>query len=626
MCGICGKISFGKKKISLKELKEMANTLVHRGPDGEGFYVSKDRNVGLGHRRLSIIDLSTGSQPMANEDRTIWIVFNGEIYNFEELKGDLLKKGHLFKSKSDTEVIIHAYEEYQEECVKFLNGMFAFAIWDEGSQELFLARDRLGEKPLFYAETENSFIFASEVKAILANKEVNKKINFEALNIYLATGYILAPFSIIEGINKLPAATTLTFKNGKMKIKEYWDFDPTKKENFSEENWIKKFNDLFGDCVKKRLIADVPLGAFLSGGIDSTSVVAFMNNKNCLKTKTFSIGFKESSYNELCFSNLAAKFLRTDHQTLTIRPNIRKTINKIIWANDEPLGDTSSVPMWFLSEMTRKKVTVALSGDGGDENFAGYETYIADKIFPICSRLPFQSFFSLIIQRVLPTSFKKVSFDYKLKQFVKALNFTPEKAHYFWREIFSEEERKKLFKPEVFSKIKNHDAFFYFKKYFDKFKKGEFLDRSLYVDIKTWLVDDILVKVDRTSMGNSLETRTPFLDYRLIELLSKVPARLKLNKFNGKYLLKKAVSGIIPKSIIFRPKAGFNAPVPEWLRGELKSLLLEELSPSSINNLGFFNSKFVSTLIDDYLSGKKDNSLKLWVLLNFDMWHKMFIS
>ena len=626
MCGICGKISLTSKNVTHRELKAMANTLIHRGPDGEGYYINKKRDAGLGHRRLSIIDLSTGSQPMANEDKTIWIVFNGEIYNFEELKEDLLKKGHLFKSRSDTEVIIHAYEEYQEECVKFLNGMFAFAIWDEGSQELFLARDRLGEKPLFYAETESSFIFASEVKAILANNEVERKVNLEALNIYLATGYILAPFSIIEGINKLPAATTLTFANGKTKIKEYWDFDPTKKENLSEQVWINKFKELFNDCVKKRLIADVPLGAFLSGGIDSTSVVAFMNNKNSLKTKTFSIGFREPSYNELDFSNLAAKFLRTDHQVLVVKPNIKKTIKKIVWVNDEPLGDTSAVPMWFLSEMTRKKVTVALSGDGGDENFAGYETYIADKLFSIYSHLPFRKLFAFIVPKVLPTSFKKVSVDYKLKQFVKAGDFTSRKAHYFWREIFSEEERRKLFLPNIFSKIKNPDVYTYFKKYFNKFKKGEFLDKSLYVDIKTWLVDDILVKVDRTSMGNSLETRTPFLDYRLVELLSKVPARLKLNKFSGKYLLKKAVSGIIPKSIIFRPKAGFNAPIPEWLRGELRSLLSGELSPSSINNLGFFNSEFVSTLISDYLRGKKDNSLKLWVLFNFDMWHKMFMS
>lgn len=626
MCGICGKINLNNKNVTLNELRVMTDTLIHRGPDGEGFYINKKKDVGLGHRRLSIIDLSTGSQPMSNEDKSIWIVFNGEIYNFEELKEDLVKKGHIFKSKSDTEVIIHAYEEYREKCVKFLNGMFAFSIWDENKQKLFMARDRLGKKPLFYAKTKNSFIFASEIKALLTNKEINKKINLEALNIYLATGYILAPFSIIEGINKLPAAAALTFKNGKMKIKEYWDFDPTKKENFSEQVWINKFRELFNDCVKKRLISDVPLGAFLSGGIDSTAVVAFMENKNSPKTKTFSIGFEEASYNELNFSDLAAKFFRTDHQTLMIKPNIKETLNKIIWANDEPLGDTSSVPMWFLSEMTKKKVTVALSGDGGDENFAGYETYVADKIYPFYSKFPLKKLLATIITKFMPTSFKKVSLDYKLKQFVQAANFTPEKAHYFWREIFSGEERKKLFKPEVFSKIKNHDVFFYFKKYFDKFKKGEFLDRSLYVDIKTWLVDDILVKVDRTSMGNSLETRAPFLDYRLIELLSKVPVSLKLNKFNGKYLLKKAVSGVIPKVIISRPKAGFNAPIPEWLKGELKDLLLEELSPSSIDNIGIFNSEFVSILIDDYLSGRKDNSLKLWVLLNFVIWNKIFIE
>lgn len=627
MCGICGKISLDSNKaVTLKTLKKMANTLRHRGPDGEGFFLSSNGVVGLGHRRLAIIDLATGNQPMPNEDKTIWLVFNGEIYNFLDLKTELQRKGHRFITKSDTETILHAYEEYGGNCVNHFNGMFSLAIWDENKQKLYLARDRLGKKPLFYIKTPVSFIFASEVKAILENPEVKKEIDFQALSIYFSVGYFLSPLSIIKEIKKLPAGCALTFKDGKININQYWDLDPTKKENKTEKQWITEFRDLLADSVKMRLIADVPLGAFLSGGIDSTSIVDFMKNQGVARPKTFSIGFEESTYNELDYARLAASFLATDHQDLVVKPNIEKVLPKIIFMNDEPLGDTSAVPMHFLSEMTRRKVTVALSGDGGDENLAGYETYIADRLFSFYRKLPLKQLISKCVLKYWPTSLNKVSFDYKLKQFVKAGKFSPEKAHFFWRVIFSDEEKKKLFRQAFYDRILNKDTYFYFKPYFDKHKTGDFLDRAMYVDIKTWLVDDILVKVDRTTMGNSLEARAPFLDYRLVEFLAKVPVNVKLRMFNKKYLLKKAMKRLIPKKIISRPKAGFNAPIPIWLKKDLKQMLLKNLSEKNVGIMGIFNYEYINNLMNDFFSGKEDNSLKLWLLLNFAMWYKQFIN
>lgn len=620
MCGICGKISLSGRPVVRKNLKSMTDTLSHRGPDGEGFYFSPDGKVGLGHRRLAIIDLITGDQPMANEDRTVWIVFNGEIYNFQEIRGFLEKRGHRFKTKSDTEVIIHAYEEYGEKCVEFFNGMFAFAIWDQRKRKLFLARDRLGQKPLFYAKTPKSFIFASEVKAILKNLEVKKEVDFDALSCCLSLGYFLAPLTIIKGIRKLPAASTLTFKDGRLRIREYWDLDPTFKKDLAEKIWIEKFRDLLKDSIKIRMIADVPLGAFLSGGIDSTTIVSFMRGFTSFRPKTFSIGFQEPTYSELNYARQAARFLKTDHQDLIVRPKIRKVLPKIIWANDEPLGDTSAVPMFFLSQMTRKKVKVALSGDGGDENLAGYETYIADSFFPFYRNFPFRHLITFAILNFLPTTFGKVSFDYKLKQFVQAEDFSPEKAHYFWRVIFNDEEKEKLLVPEIYKKIKNPDTFFYFQKYFDKYEGRNFLDQAQYVDIKTWLVDDILVKVDRASMAHSLEVRTPFLDYRLVEFLAQAPSNLKLKGFQTKYLLKRATQGMLPKEIIHRPKAGFNAPIPVWLRKDLKGLVLDYLSKKYLEKIGLLNYNFVEVLVNEYFSGKKDHSLKLWLLLNLVIW------
>lgn len=620
MCGIGGVISLNNKFVSKERLTKMMDVLVHRGPDGQGYYFSPEKKTGLGHRRLSIIDLSTGNQPMGNEDNTIWIVFNGEIYNYLNLKKHLEHKGHIFKTNSDTETIVHSYEEYGENCVNYLNGMFAFAIWEEKKEKLFLSRDRLGKKPLFYIKTKDYFIFASEIKSILQNPEVIKEIDPEALSMYFSLGYFLSPFTIIKNIKKLPPASILTLQNGIIKVKEYWDFDPTIKEKKTEKQWLNEFRGLLSDSVKIRLMADVPLGAFLSGGIDSTSVVGLMEDQGVDKPKTFSIGFKEPTYSELDFAELAAKYLNTDHQDLIVKPDIEKILPKIIYTNDEPLADTSAIPMYFLSEMTKKKVTVALSGDGGDENLCGYETYIADKIFPYYQKIPFGKFFGSLITKLIPTTFGKISLDYKLKQFVRAKKFSQEKAHYFWRVIFSDEEKEKLFKPRFYARIKNKDTFHYFKPYFDRHKKGNFLDRAMYVDIKTWLVDDILVKVDRTSMGNSLETRAPFLDYRLVEFLAKVPINLKLKGFNKKYLLKKLFKGSIPDEIINRPKAGFNAPIPVWLRNDLKKMLLKNLSKENIDKLDYFNYKYIQILLNDYFSGKQDNSLKLWAIINFVIW------
>lgn len=570
MCGICGRYNFDGRPVDEELIKSMNRQLIHRGPDAEGVYI--DDLLGLGHRRLKIIDLSdTANQPMSTEDGRYTIVYNGEIYNYKDIKRQLKSEGYNFYSQSDTEVLLKSYQKWGEGCLKYLNGMFAFVIWDKSERKLFAARDRLGKKPFFYYYDHDKFIFASELKAISKNMDIKKELNPEAISDFLSLGYILSPKSIFKNICKLPAAHFLVVKDNGVRIQQYWRLNRyfmDKKTNINENEILEEFEWLLNDAVKIRLMSDVPLGVFLSGGIDSTSILAKMVDYSSEKVKTFSIGFREKTFSELNYAKEAANFFYTEHREKVVENELNFILGKIVRMADEPFADSSMIPMYYLSKMAKDTFTVALSGDGADEILAGYDTYLADDFFKVYQKIPmfFRNKILKLLGRIIPDTNHKVGLDYKIKQFIGVGTCSREAAHYWWRVIFSDKQKDKLLKQELKSQLRDYHPFDNFLAYFDQLKNADFLDRSLYVDIKTWLQDDILVKVDRMTMANSLESRAPFLDHRLVEFCASLPVEFKKRGMKKKYLLKKTMEGKIPKRIIHHKKTGFNAPVKQWLR------------------------------------------------------------
>ncbi|MCH8957260.1 asparagine synthase (glutamine-hydrolyzing) [candidate division KSB1 bacterium] len=624
MCGICGVTYFDRERnVSELEVKGMCDVIRHRGPDDQG-WITKG-NYGIGMRRLSIIDLFTGRQPIANEDGSIWIVFNGEIYNHMELRDELVKKGHTFQTKCDTEAIVHAYEEYGEDCPKKLNGMFGFAILDQKKQTLFLARDRLGIKPLYYYNDSGKFAFGSELKSILQVENIPREVDKRALDIFLTFEYIPSPYSIFEGIRKLPPGHSLTLKDGRITIKEYWDLRFDEKET-PEDELCEQLLDLFQDAVKIRLMSDVPLGAFLSGGIDSSAIVAMMSRVMDRPVKTFSIAFKEDTYNESPYAQQIANRFNTEHHVEVIEPNALELTEKLVGFLDEPFGDFSIFPTYLVSKMARKHVTVSLSGDGGDELFAGYDTYIANKAGRAYERLPglLRGAMHPILNRIPPTEKKKGLIN-RAKRFVEGMQLPPDLEHTRWMIFLQEAEKSKLYSDDLQDVLNGSDSFEFIRSYFNRVNTTDPLNRQLYVDIKSYLVDDILVKVDRMSMATSLETRVPFLDHRFVEFTATIPSRLKLQGKSTKYLLKKAMQGILPPEILNRGKEGFSIPIKNWLKTDLKSLMLEVLEPQKIKREGFFNANYVEQLKKEHLSGKKNHSHRLWSMMVFGIWQNLYL-
>jgi len=624
MCGICGVTYFDRERnVSELEVKGMCDVIRHRGPDDQG-WITKG-NYGIGMRRLSIIDLFTGRQPISNEDGSIWIVFNGEIYNHMELRDELVKKGHTFQTKCDTEAIVHAYEEYGEDCPKKLNGMFGFAILDQKKQTLFLARDRLGIKPLYYYHDSGKFAFGSELKSILQVENIPREVDKRALDIFLTFEYIPSPYSIFEGIRKLPPGHSLTLKDGRITIKEYWDLRFDEKET-PEDDLCEQLLDLFQDAVKIRLMSDVPLGAFLSGGIDSSAIVAMMSRVMDRPVKTFSIAFKEDTYNESPYAQQIANRFNTEHHVEVIEPNALELTEKLVGFLDEPFGDFSIFPTYLVSKMARKHVTVSLSGDGGDELFAGYDTYIANKAGRAYERLPglLRGAMHPILNRIPPTEKKKGLIN-RAKRFVEGMQLPPDLEHTRWMIFLQEAEKSKLYSDDLQDVLNGSDSFEFIRSYFNRVNTTDPLNRQLYVDIKSYLVDDILVKVDRMSMATSLETRVPFLDHRFVEFTATIPSRLKLQGKSTKYLLKKAMQGILPPEILNRGKEGFSIPIKNWLKTDLKSLMLEVLEPQKIKREGFFNANYVEQLKKEHLSGKKNHSHRLWSMMVFGIWQNLYL-
>ena len=624
MCGIAGVVNFNNSPaISHSLLENMVNTLYHRGPDEAGMAIHG--SAALGMRRLSIIDLSGGSQPIYNEDKTIWTVFNGEIYNFPDLKKDLQSKGHLFKTNSDTEVIVHGYEEYGLDFPKHLNGMFAIALHDTRKNKFILVRDHVGIKPVFYSFTNKRIVFGSEIKAILESKLVEKELNMNALGEFLSWEYIPGESTLLKSINKLEAGKLIEIDLAKPQCnpKEYWDipYYNGNESSLSESEWIEKIDWQISKSTKMQMISDVPLGAFLSGGVDSSLIAASMGN-----AQTFSIGFDDPTYNELNWARKVADHLGVDHKDEIIKPDVLDMFDHLMQYMDDPIGDFSIFPTYLVSKLARKHVTVSLSGDGGDELFGGYETYLANHKANQFQRIPSfirKGMIEPTINSINPTA-KKKGLVNKAKRFVEGLQYEDGLSHARWRLFAGDVLKQTMFTPDSFNSI-DVSSSHHILKLFDKAGDRGSLNRSLYVDMKSYLVDNILTKVDRMSMAVSLEARVPFLDPDVVDLAFQIPESLKTNANTTKIILKKVAAKHVPQECIYRPKEGFSIPIKNWLNNEFKPLMDNLLSEEKIKSDGIFEPEMIRRLKYEHRSGKENHSHILWGLIVFHDWKKRWL-
>lgn len=631
MCGIAGWINLkqtkGSAELNETVLHQMCERIIHRGPNSEGLWL--DDTVALGMRRLSIIDLHTGDQPVFSEDKSVIVMMNGELYNYREVRTDLEKRGHKFITKSDTEILPHLYEEYGEDLVDHLNGMYAFSLWDTRRKKLIIARDRFGEKPLYYGVFDDKLIWASEPKAMLANPAVKAELDLDALRQYLSYDYVPAPRSIYKGISKLPAAHALTVENGEIRTRRYWD-QTFKKHDArpTVEAAAAELQELLSDAVRMRMVADVPLGILLSGGIDSSTVAALAVRHATERVKTFSIGFEEDSFDETKYARMVAKHLNTEHYEDKLSATTAgDLISEIGTWLDEPLSDGSLIPTFLLSQFVRKHVTVALGGDGGDEVFAGYPMYYAHKVAKTYTSIPRFLRAGLIepIVNALPVSTKNMSFDYKAKRFVRAANFDTVQRHHSWFGSFALGEQQQLLRPEIIAAT-DGDIYRGPREMLGLCDATDEIEQMQFLDMNYYMAEDILTKVDRAAMAVSLETRAPFLDPRVAQFAAALPLEYKLNGNNGKYILKRAVEGLLPREILDRPKKGFGIPIAEWLKGRLNSLMHDLLTPERLDAQGLFESGYVQRLIREHETGRASHHKQLWTLLVFQLWYDRFID
>jgi asparagine synthase (glutamine-hydrolysing) len=623
MCGIAGVVSATRESnITEALVRHMNDQIVYRGPDDEGIYVAD--GAGLGMRRLSIIDLSGGHQPVFNEDRNAWIVFNGEIYNFPELRPELERRGHRFYTKTDTEVIIHLYEEMGADCVTKLRGMFALAIYDKTKRKLILARDRLGKKPLHYALHNGNLYFGSEIKSILAVAPDLAEVNSQALLEYLYYGYVPEPITAFKGIHKLPSGHLLEFENGEIRVRQYWDLPQySTHAPKSEEECLEELERRLFEATKMRLISDVPLGAFLSGGTDSSIVVGLMARASSRPVKTFSIGFKNDDFNESDYARIVAKKFETDHHEMILEPDVVQTVEHLTSSLEEPFGDSSMLPTYYVSQMARKHVTVALSGDGGDEMFAGYDRYRIHADRQIFEKIPgwARKLYRDQIFPRLPNSMQGRKFSYNIslpwqERYVDGLSFLPA----FEREMpmLSDDFRAILDRSDDPGNV--------LRRRFAAAPAKDPVSQILYVDTKTYMVDDILAKVDRMSMLNSLEVRVPILDHVFVEYVASLGPEWKLRGKQQKYILRKLAERVgVPREVLYRQKQGFSLPLVHWMRNELKDMLMVLVEPRTLER-GYFQPSGVRKLMDDHLLRGKTMTGRLWRLLMFELWHRNFLE
>ena len=616
MCGITGKLYFDLcRNVKLSELKKMTDIIKHRGPDDEGHYL--DQNIGLGFRRLSIIDLKHGHQPLSDSSERYWITFNGEVYNYQEERIELQKKGHIFETNTDTEVIVNLFAEYKEKCLEHLRGMFSFVIWDRKEKELFGARDRFGIKPFHYYIDSEKFVWGSEIKSIIASSNIDKTISISSLDYYFAYGYSKRNQSIYENIKKLEPAHYFYLKpyeSKKLEIKPYWQINFQPDYTKTEDYWKDKIYNVLEESVKMRMRSDVPLGAFLSGGIDSSTVVALMAKNSNQAIKTFSIGFKEEKYNELKYARQLAERYQTDHHEYIVEPESIELLPKLVSAYDEPFADSSAIPTYYVSKFTREYVTVALSGDGGDELFAGYNSY--PKMMALRKAFYNNKFTNQLIfnslNKIIPDYFYGKGYTYYLSKNKNLIN-----AYFcFWKDY----ERRKIFNQGIRQQLNINEAEL-IKESIIRGTNADFISKMQGLDMQTCMVDDILTKVDRASMLNSLEARVPILDHKFAELSFKIPSTLKLNGTNKKYILKEAFKDILPSDIITHKKQGFAIPLSHWFKGSLKEYAFDNLLNNSKLSK-YLNPKQIKLILENHQKGIRDYSAKIWSLLFLDEWLK----
>ena len=622
MCGISGIFDYQSTNVmSSGVVDRMNDTLRHRGPDDGGVYV--DIGIGLGHRRLSIIDVAGGHQPMTNEDETVWVLLNGEIYNYTALRADLVSRGHRFKTNSDTEAIVHLYEEYGESCFERLRGMFAIAIWDSRRRELVLARDRVGKKPLFYSANGNRILFGSELKAVLAGDSIPQDVDYEAMSDYFSFGYVPAPKTIYRAVRKvLPGHFIVANRNG-IRDRQYWDISFRETEQRTEAEWCDLLRSELCEATRIRLMSEVPLGAFLSGGVDSSSVVAMMAKTSSTPVVTCSIGFPVKEYDESKYARQVAEQMGTEHHEDMVTPDALPIIDKLAWHYDEPFADSSAVPTYYVSKAARQHVTVALGGDGGDENFAGYRRYRFDV-------------FENRMRSYLPHGFRKAVFGplgrwypplawaprvVRGKATFQSLSYSPLEGYFNSVSLFRPSEKPKLFSQDLRTKLAGYESISVLQQYYDRADTTDPLSRIQYVDIKTYLPDDILVKVDRASMAVSLEVRAPYLDHKFMEAVAKIPSSLKLHGGEGKYILKKSLEPVLPHDILYRSKMGFAVPLHKWFREDLKDVAYSAIFDSTD---GLLDKKFLKKVWNDHQAGTFNRSAYLWSVLMFRKWQSTF--
>jgi asparagine synthase (glutamine-hydrolysing) len=627
MCGIAGFVSAERTMSQLESaavLDRMCRAIAHRGPDDQG--VMLEGTVALGMRRLSIIDLAGGHQPISNEDGTVTIVFNGEIYNYRELQPVLEARGHRFKTNSDTEAIVHAYEEYGAECVSHLRGMFGFAIWDARRRELFIARDRAGKKPLYYTVTASgTLIFGSELKSLREHPEFRGEISAEALDAYLTFGYIPDPLTIFSGVHKLPPGYHLTFKDNRLRVEQYWDFPYREAQadaSLREEDYLEELRALLDEAVRLRLVADVPLGAFLSGGVDSSVVVGLMSRATSRPVKTFSIGFHEDSYNELKYARVAAKEFETEHHEFIVTPDICSIVDELVWHFDEPFADSSAIPTYMVSKLARQFVKVVLSGDGGDELFGGYTRYVVDRKRSGFARLP-----RVVREGLMQPLGRSLPHGAWGRNYVHNVALDPLDRYIEDISIFTRLNKPSLYTEDFRAQLREGAAAASFRQHAALARADDPLDPLLYLDSKTYLPGDILTKVDRMSMAVSLEARVPLLDHKLIEFVcARIPASMKMKGLETKHIFKRAVADLVPAPILERPKQGFGVPIQQWINQQLRERVHGTLTESRTEQRGYTEPRYIRVLLNEHESGRRDHSSQLWSLFMLELWHRTFMD
>lgn len=645
MCGIVGGAwTEPQHGLPAPILQQMMDVMRHRGPDDDGSYFSPSESgarAALGFRRLSIIDLAGGHQPLSNEDGRIWVVFNGEIYNYRELRPPLEARGHVFRTHSDTETIVHLYEEHGDEFVRHLRGFFAIALWDDRRKRLILARDRLGQKPLFYRHDPGRLLFASELKSLLQVPGVPRELDLESLDLFITYQYVPHPRSILKGFNKLPPAHIAIFEEGRLTVRRYWsppyspDFDRNAladpelagSDRWSDDEWRRRLRATLTEAVRLRMRSDVPLGAFLSGGIDSTIITGLMQSLSERPVKTFSIGFPVAEFDERRYAKEAAELLGTEHHEYLVEPHAVDILPKLVWHYDEPFADSSAIPTMYLCEVTRRHVTVALSGDGGDEMFCGYNRYQAVRLAARIDRIPvFRQLCGWSGWQHLLRGNEQRSLPFRARRFLAALGQSPELRYLRWVGIFDLPARLRLYSPELLASLDGFDPTRSITEAYANCPGRDIVTRTTCVDVHTYLPCDILTKVDIASMAFSLEARSPFLDHHVAELAARMPLRLKQRGPRGKVCLVEAFGDLLPPSIQTRAKMGFGVPIAPWFRKELRPLLHDTLLSRSARGRGWFNAREVETIIQDHETGKYDYGYRLWSLLVLEEWCRTYLD